>query len=328
MKENNGGITLISLVITIIILLILSGIVILSLEENGLFEKLKLANNKTENTQILENEILTEYENQIDKFYENNNDLFEIDEHIKVDKKIYISSKEGSDETGTGVKDNPYSTLDKISEKGIIENNYSYAIILMDGTYKLTKKIFELDCNKSINIIGNKEKTILEEENGLYANIGGGSILYNVNMYRLIWNGKKANTNAVSLKTSLNLYNVAFKMDFVGASYSYFSPSDKETTIFNFYNCTLGTNVSSFLRTTHGTMQLTNCYGGFTSGYGTNNSNWDYKTNYITSEPSVDADTYKITDNESIWKNKGTGKNPDGTQANLGLYGGEYSWEK
>ena len=38
--------------------------------------------------------------------------------------------------------------------------------------------------------------------------------------------------------------------------------------------------------------------------------------------------TYQITDNESVWKNVGTGTNPDGTQANLGVYGGEFSWEE
>lgn len=33
---------------------------------------------------------------------------------------------------------------------------------------------------------------------------------------------------------------------------------------------------------------------------------------------------YKIT--SEGWKNTGTGTNPDGTQANIGVYGGKYSW--
>ncbi len=196
---------------------------------------------------------------------------------------------------------------------------------MIDGTYKLTERIFELNCNKSINIIGNKENTILEEENGLYPNSSGGSKLYDVNIYRLIWNSKNVNTNAIFLSTTLKIYNVAFKIDFTTSSYSYFIP---DTSGYNFYNCTLGTNVKSFFRTTQGNIHLTNCYGGFTSGYGTDDSNWKYKTNYITATPKVDPKTYKITDEESICRNVGTGKNPDNSQANLGVYGGEFSWEK
>ena len=72
---------------------------------------------------------------------------------------------------------------------------------------------------------------------------------------------------------------------------------------------------------------MTNCYGGYSSGYGTNNSSWDYHTNYITYSPSVNSTTYRITDSESVLKNEGTGTNPDGTVANLGVYGGTYSWD-
>ena len=53
MKYTKGkrGITLIALVITIIILLILSGITISSLTNTGLFKNAKEAKNRTEDTQ-------------------------------------------------------------------------------------------------------------------------------------------------------------------------------------------------------------------------------------------------------------------------------------
>ena len=47
----------------------------------------------------------------------------------------------------------------------------------------------------------------------------------------------------------------------------------------------------------------------------------------ITATPKVNNTTYEITDDESKWKNVGTGTNTDGSQANLGVYGGKYSWE-
>lgn len=257
----------------------------------------------------LDNEKETDYESYIDS-------------HMEVDRKIYISSKEGNDTTGNGTQNNPYLTLDKISEEGVIENGYSYAIVLMDGKYELTTKIFELNCNKKINIIGNKRKTVLEANN-IYANNGGGSSAYEVNVYRLIWRAVLPASNTIYVRTQLALYNIVF--DISGTSgYSYFIPMNK----YVMYNCIAPRLVGAFLRTTGGIIQLTNCYGGFTSGYGTGNASWDYQTNYITETPQVEGITYRIKDEESKWKNVGTGTNPDGSRANLGVYGGEYSWEE
>ena len=39
---------------------------------------------------------------------------------------------------------------------------------------------------------------------------------------------------------------------------------------------------------------------------------------------TYNSSTYQIT--SSGWKHAGTGTNPDGTQANIGVYGGKYSW--
>ena len=52
---KNKGITLVALIITIIILLILSGIGIAILTQTSLFEKAKQAKNITENAQNTEN---------------------------------------------------------------------------------------------------------------------------------------------------------------------------------------------------------------------------------------------------------------------------------
>lgn len=249
-----------------------------------------------------------------------------IDSHKEVDKKIHINSQLGDDSTGDGTKNNPYATLDKIAETGIIENGYSYAIILSDGEYELTQKMFELNCNKELNLFGNKQNTIVKVA-GLYSNKIGGSLDYNVNLYRLVWHGTQNPYNTNTLQSKLSLYNVAFKFDFESASYSYFDAASS-TSIIEFVNCTMPTLVTENLRTeNNGLIHLTNCYGGYaTSSWGIN-SDWNYQTNYITTTPQVN-ETYQIIEEESIWKNKGTGTNPDGTPANLGVYGGEYSWEE
>ena len=70
MKYTKGkrGITLIALVITIIILLILSGITISSLTNTGLFENAKEAKNRTENAQKQEQDLLNQYEEELNRY--------------------------------------------------------------------------------------------------------------------------------------------------------------------------------------------------------------------------------------------------------------------
>lgn len=67
MKRQNG-ITLVALVITIIILLILAGISIAALTNQGLFEKTRKAANATENAQIEENKTLDSYEQWVNNY--------------------------------------------------------------------------------------------------------------------------------------------------------------------------------------------------------------------------------------------------------------------
>lgn len=243
-----------------------------------------------------------------------------INSHVTVDKIIYISSINGNDTTGDGTKQKPYATLDKIAEEGIIETGYSYAIALNSGEYSLSEKIFELNCNQELNIFGNKKHTKLTVGT-LYDNRGGGSRNYTINIYRLWWNSTHNQGNTIFLSTDMNLNNVLITTTFTSANFSLFITNGGEI---QFNNCTLPMYVYSMLRAT---VLLTNCYGGFTSGWGTSDSQWNYQTNHITTTPQVD-ENYRITEADSVWKNVGTGTNPDGSRANLGLYGGEYSWER
>lgn len=63
--RKNKAITLVALIITIIILLILAGVTITVLTQTELLEKAKQARKNTENAQSLEQNILNEYEGQI-----------------------------------------------------------------------------------------------------------------------------------------------------------------------------------------------------------------------------------------------------------------------
>lgn len=73
MRKTKGkkGITLVALVITIVILLILAGISISTLTNTGIFQKAKDAKNASENAEKKQNEILDEYEKEMDQYGDN-----------------------------------------------------------------------------------------------------------------------------------------------------------------------------------------------------------------------------------------------------------------
>ncbi len=71
-NKRNKGITLVALVITIVILLVLAGIAIGQLTGNGLFDKAKLAKEKSEQAQANEDKTLGDYENSINKYIDGN----------------------------------------------------------------------------------------------------------------------------------------------------------------------------------------------------------------------------------------------------------------
>lgn len=93
-KNKQKGITLVALVITIIILLILAGISISALTGSGLFEKTKLAKEKSENAQNKEDGILKDYSNEIDKYIDGERN-FQNDSTIIRDFTLTTSSELG-----------------------------------------------------------------------------------------------------------------------------------------------------------------------------------------------------------------------------------------
>ena len=70
--KREKGITLVALVVTIIILLILAGITISSLTKTGIFQKANEAKQKSEEAEENQTKILSEYENELDKYISGN----------------------------------------------------------------------------------------------------------------------------------------------------------------------------------------------------------------------------------------------------------------
>ena len=76
LRNKDKGITLIALVITIIILLILAGISISALTNQGLFKNAKIAQNATEKAEKEQGQRLNEYEDEINKYLGNSKESF------------------------------------------------------------------------------------------------------------------------------------------------------------------------------------------------------------------------------------------------------------
>lgn len=127
MKENKG-ITLVALVVTIIILLILSGISIMVLTQTGIFEKAKEAKEKSQNAQLEENQTLDNYVSQIDDF-----------NTVASNKESFATHK---DLLWSGKYNTSVNTVDKQSSGGCkLNNNYNiedYEFVLIITAINLT----------------------------------------------------------------------------------------------------------------------------------------------------------------------------------------------
>lgn len=131
-NKNIKGITLVALVITIVILLILAGVGIQAITNIGLFNKAKEARQKSENAQAEENGTLSNYEDNINK-------IIEAEENINVKEsieKIWSISDSNVDYTYTVEKKGKYLV-------GIMNSNYQSAAgsITTNATETLSKNI-------------------------------------------------------------------------------------------------------------------------------------------------------------------------------------------
>ena len=160
MKKHLGkeqGITLIALVITIIILLILAGISISALTNQGLFKNAKIAQNATEKAEAEQGQRLNEYEDEINKYLSNND---------KKEEKLVDKVKDGTIKIGDYVKYipdtantteilqelNTYSGSDKNTTSTLTQESLNWRVLdVKDGQVRL---ISELPTTSKITLSG------------------------------------------------------------------------------------------------------------------------------------------------------------------------------
>ena len=155
--RKTKGITLIALVITIIILLILSGISISALTNQGLFKNAKTAQKETEKAEAEQGQRLNEYEEELNKYLSNND---------KKEEKLVDKVKDGTIKIGDYVKYipdtantteilqelNTYSGSDKNTTSTLTQESLNWRVLdIKDGQVRL---ISELPTTSKITLSG------------------------------------------------------------------------------------------------------------------------------------------------------------------------------
>ena len=125
--KSQRGITLIALIITIIILLILAGISISALTNQGLFKNAKEAQNATEKAKEEQGKVLNEYEDEINKYLENDD---------KTVEKLVDKVNDGTIKIGDYVKYTP----DTASTTEILQELSTYSGSDANTTSTLTQE--------------------------------------------------------------------------------------------------------------------------------------------------------------------------------------------
>ena len=228
---------------------------------------------------------------------------------------IYVDSVNGND-LADGTENNPLKTF----EKAISKFSTGDVIKLAKGNYVTTLG----NANKNLTIVGENQKTNLYVTDSYF----NGNVV--VNFYNLIVEydpnlsyGLACNINEV------NGYNAVFYTK--GERAPFYSISYLKTMNVNLYNSSI------FVEKAHLYINIV-FYGQelFASikNVSTNTSQWYSTRDYHSKIKDLSSQTslldiqfdsnYNIT--SSGWKNTGTGQNPDGSKANIGVYGGPYSW--
>lgn len=246
---------------------------------------------------------------------------------------IYIDANNGNDSTGTGTELNPYKTLSSTTIGKVV--SHGTCIVLKAGTY--TTAAIALGAY-NLTIVGEGKDTVIVSTSTVSKTTNTTLTLYN-----LVW--KHAARFLCAATVALTAYNVVFEATGSDVYLLYSNPTNHY-----FYNCVIiKTSTSSTTALFIGgftSVTLVNCYY---MDQLLNKSTWYSPNRYIVTKslirntfvniydgngiaqgtvvtPNIDSTTYAITLSNSMWQDIGYGADPDGSVANIGVYGGEYGW--
>ncbi len=246
---------------------------------------------------------------------------------LNFNRVIYVDANNGDDTNGNGNQSNPFRSLWKCLSY-LSDNNLktNVAIVMNDGDYDWTSisSGYSNNVNSKFNgmkvsfIAKNMGKASIKSTNGLEFLIVEGNSSWRMKFafYGLVFHNVSGDNNYVCLggdDWTNEYYNCVFDKLLIGGWNGIVSNASIKTVNCLFNNCSDGFYTSRPI-----------------SGQGINNASTNsiidpYLGTKTTCLTNVITDSgYNIT--SSSWKNTGTGTNPDRTQCNIGVYGGEFAW--
>lgn len=242
-------------------------------------------------------------------------------EVLNFNKVYYVDGIEGSD-TNKGLREKPLRTFTKaynkcsdgdaiylIGKKGVNYNDYTSAI------------------QKEISIIGDGLLSVIDfSGENLWTNTSK-----SVDLYRVFIKTNQIFRGA-SLEAVFRFYNCLMKYDNVIGYRNNTTICEVRT-----YNCTYDSRGATF-GTFRGRQYVKNAiaFGNLNNAntYLTSSIKSSYINDFFIEEgaPTNQGTSFSYEVDESYmiegidWQEKGLGFNPDGTKANLGVYGGPFSW--
>ena len=244
---------------------------------------------------------------------------------LNFSKIIYIDASKGNDLNGDGSSSNPYSSIktamDYLRNNGFKTNS---AIVMKNGDY--TWDGISTGSSYNINnqysgmelsfIAENLGKAYISGNNGIETGVieNNNSSRIKLTFYGIIFHNSKSDFTHLAMDDSGNTYyNCVFNISNLGGWNGIVSKACAKIENCIFADCTFSKDNAYPISGTAVNCASTNTVMEPSAGT---------RTTCLTGI-SVD-NSYNIT--STGWKNSGTGTNPDGSVASIGVYGGEFAW--
>lgn len=242
----------------------------------------------------------------------------------------YVDSVNGNDNTGVANNiDLPFKSVNYVSQNKCASSGD--AIYALPGTHDVTyiSGAYDsgglTDYNKAITFIGRSRKTVFLCDGTRHAGRdthciqlqNSSSKVYNI-IFDFKLNGRTANyaTAVCSVDSYTSIYGSIYNCVILVDGSPGMSYANSGTCYTTFNNCLFITKGNFQASYTGGGAALTNC--------ACNKAFYAEKTRITCLENIIyDAYYYIISDG---WINTGTGTDPDGSTADIGVYGGPYAW--
>lgn len=235
---------------------------------------------------------------------------------------VYIDSNNGDDKTGTGESNTPFKTIEKAFDYMYENCREGGAIVLEDGTYDVSS-LFDIYPTYNLKLKYNKIKV------SLIAKTLGKVTIDNYGEWNMVESSRdsrfKVSMYGIIFKTPLQAHTYYLGCDdFQNEYYNCVFPSSYGAT--NFWDENASIRVENCLFIGRATINNDMPANGIIVNSASTDTNLDLvcrKVENTLFNVSFDKN-YSIT--SAGWENTGEGKNPDGSKANIGVYGGPFSW--